>query len=75
MKQDFETIHSIRSRMKNGSGKGAANGSAATTFPDILNGGGNGKFSKKILNYFSLFFYVIEDDYLLRLHGLCRRKS
>ena len=48
MKQDFETIHSIRSRMKNGSGKGAANGSAATTFPDILNGGGNGKYSKKL---------------------------
>jgi len=30
--------------IKNGTSKnGAASGSAATTFPDILNGGGNGK--------------------------------
>jgi hypothetical protein len=59
--------------MKNGSGKGAANGSAATTFPDILNGGGNGKLSKKIINYFSFYcFYIIEDGCLLNLHGLCK---
>ena len=39
----------MRCRMKNGSGKGAANGSAATTFPDILNGGGNGKLPFRLL--------------------------
>ena len=45
--QDFETIHSVRSRIRNGTSKGgAASGSAATTFPDILNGGGNGEFTE-----------------------------
>ena len=44
--QDFETIHSVRSRIRNGTSKGAASGSAATTFPDILNGGANGEHTE-----------------------------
>ena len=38
--KDFEVIHSVRSRMRNGN---SGSGGAASTYPDILNGG-NGIF-------------------------------